>query len=353
MSTLFHRFFTVIAAATDRQLVKYIEYLKEENRILRARLPQEIHTRRDERARLLKFGRPVGQAIKELISIVTPQTFYRWVREAKRQKPPKGTRTNSKRRDLRELVLRIAKETGFGYTRILGELRKLGIRKICLQTVKNIIKEHGENPGPKRGPGTWNEFLAIHAKTLWAADFFTKRVITKRGFIDLYLLVFMHLNTREVFVTSATAHPNSAWVAQQARNFLMHVADRDDSPTYLLHDRDTKFTRQFDEILRSESVNAKLLPYRSPNLNAHCERFVQTIKREALAHFIVFGEKHLNHLTREYVTYHNAERAHSSRDHLPPYCSEPPAENNSADGKTIVSRERLGGLITTFERVAA
>lgn len=115
-------------------------------------LLEEIHTKPQERARLLQFGRPLGMAIKELITIVTPQTFFRWIRESKRKKQPSKTR-GTKRQDLRELVLRIAKETGFGYTRILGELRKLGIRKICRQTVKNIIKEHGEDPGPKRGPG--------------------------------------------------------------------------------------------------------------------------------------------------------------------------------------------------------
>ena len=86
-----------------------------------------------------------------------------------------------------------------------------------------------------------------------ACDFFTKWVITKRGFVDLYVLLFMHLDTQEVFVTAATTHPNSAWVAQQARNFLMHVADRQVKPTHLLHDRDTKFTRQFETICRCVS----------------------------------------------------------------------------------------------------
>ena len=276
MSTLYYRFFALLASATDRKLVKYIEYLKEENRILRARLPKEIHTRPAERARLLKYGRPVGNAIEELITIVTPQTFFRWIRESHRKVTSARSQTGN-RQDLRDLVLRIAAETGFGYTRILGELRKLGIRKICRQTVKNIIREQGEHPGPKLGPGTWHEFVSTHAQTLWAADFLSHRVITRKGFVELYVLVFLQMKTREVFVTTATAHPDSAWVAQQARNFLMHVADRAETPTHLIHDRDTKFTRQFDEILKTEGVQAVRLPYRSPNLNARYERFIQTI----------------------------------------------------------------------------
>ena len=95
---------------------------------------------------------------------------------------------NRPRRDLRELVRHIASETDFGYTRILGELRKLGIRRICRQTVKNILKEQGTDPRPKCGKGTWDEFLRIHAKTLSACDFFSKRATTKRGIVDLYAI---------------------------------------------------------------------------------------------------------------------------------------------------------------------
>ena len=112
----------------------------------------------------------------------------------------------------------------------------------------------------------------------------------------------------------------------------------EEKPTHLLHDRDTKFNRHFDGILRSEDVDVRLLPYRSPNLNARCERFVQTIKQECLDHFLVFGERQLNHIVREYVSYYNSERAHSCRDHLPPRQAHPPLENNAADLDGIVFR---------------
>lgn len=199
MTKLFHPLLALIASASDSHLRRQVRYLKEENQILRARIPGQVHTRREERDRLLKFGLPLGAAIEELISIVTPGTFYRWRREARRGKPslrkPRG-----KSQVLRDLVVKIARETGFGYTKILGELRSLGISRICRQTVKNILKAENIEPSPTRRRGTWDDYLKAHAETLWACDFFTKRAVTARGLVDLYVLVFMHLESREVVV---------------------------------------------------------------------------------------------------------------------------------------------------------
>jgi putative transposase len=254
---------------------------------------------------------------------------------------------------LRELVLRIAKETGFGYTRILGELRRLGIGRICRQTVKYIVKEEGIEPSPKRSTGTWDEFLRTHTETLWACDFFTKRTVTPRGLVDLYVLVFMHLETREVFLSPSIRYPDSAWVCEQAQAFVDHVADRELKPAYLIHDRDTKFSSDFRRKLKESGIQAKRLPVRSPNLNARVERFVQTIKRECLDHFIAFGKRHLDHLVSEYVDYYNTHRAHSSHAHLPPTCFDPPPEYKTIKLDEIITREHLGGLIKSYERRAA
>ena len=125
MPALFHPLLALIASATDRELAKYVEYLKQENKILRARIPGVMHTRPEEHERLLKYGMKVGRAIEELVTIVTPGTFYRWVRDAKNGRPkiknPKGGQR--KPREIRELVIQKATVTGFGYTRIIGELR--------------------------------------------------------------------------------------------------------------------------------------------------------------------------------------------------------------------------------------
>lgn len=353
MLQLFHPLLTLIAIASDSLLAKYVLYLKKENRILRDRLPGEIHTKPHERSQLLKYCKPLGKAINELITIVTPGTFHRWIRDEKkgRKKNPAGR--PGKSAVLRELILKIARETGFGYTRILGELRKLGISRICRQTVKNIIKEAGIEPSPKRSTGTWNQFLKSHAETLWACDFFTKRSVTPRGLVDLYVLVFMHLETREVFVTPSTRSPDSAWVTKQAKAFVNHIADRDEKPTCLIHDRDTKFSAEFKQYLKNEGVQPKMLPIRSPNLNARVERFVQTIKYEALNHFIAFGQRHLDYLVSEFVDYYNEHRAHSSREYLPPCCAEPPPKYETIKLNEIHCEEHLGGLIKSYKRIAA
>ena len=112
----------------------------------------------------------------------------------------------------------------------------------------------------------------MHAKTLWACDFFCAKTLTHRGFFNYFVLVFIHLDTREIFVTNSTLHPDAAWVEQQARNFLLHADDLVDKPTHLIRDRDTKFTAKFDEIMKSESVKPLRLPIRSPNLNSRCGR---------------------------------------------------------------------------------
>jgi putative transposase len=139
-TNLFHPLLVMIASATDRELAKQVQYLKEENKILRARIPGQIHTKPAERERLVKFGKVIGKAIAELITIVSPSTFARWLQQEDKKtekKNPKGGQR--KPREIRELVITIAKTTGFGLTRIVGEMRKMGIKKISRQTVRNIL----------------------------------------------------------------------------------------------------------------------------------------------------------------------------------------------------------------------
>ena len=169
----------------------------------------------------MKLGKSLGQAVEELITPVTPSTFYRWCREedSSKTKPnPKGGKR--KPRAVREWVIEIAKTTGFGYRRIIGELRKLGIKKISRQTVRNILKGERIQPGPDQTSDCWENFVKRHAETLWATDFFSVKTVTARGLRDMYLLVFLCLVTREVIVSPSTEHPNSAWVVEQTKDFL-------------------------------------------------------------------------------------------------------------------------------------
>lgn len=268
MTKIFHPLLALIASATDRELAKYVEYLKEENKILRARVPGQIHTKPSERERLIKLGKALGKAIEELITIVTPATFYRWLRNednnAKPENPKGGQR---KPREIRELVIEIAKTTGFGYTRIIGELRKLGIKKVSRQTVRNILKEEGIEPGPERKNDCWENFIKRHAETLWGCDFFSVKTVTKRGLRDMYVLVFLCLETREAIISEATEHPNSAWVVQQTEMFLEETRGREKKPDIVMHDMDSKFTKEFVAKLEENGVRTNMLPKASPNLN--------------------------------------------------------------------------------------
>jgi len=353
MTKIFHPLLALIASATDRELAKYVEYLKEENKILRARIPGQIHTRHEERERLLKFGKAIGRAIEELISIVTPATFYRWCREEKGKPKPKNPKGGQRKpKEIRELVIKVATTTGFGYTRIIGELRKLGIRKISRQTVRNILKEEGIEPGPDRTSDTWDNFLKRHAGTLWGCDFFSVRTVTTRGLRQMYVMVFLCLETREAIVSSATEHPNSAWVVKQADLFVDQTANREEKPDIIMHDRDTKFTKEFTARLKERGLRTNALPKASPNLNGRCERFVQTIKLECLAKFIIFGKKHLDYLLAEFTAYYNRHRSHMERDHLPPL-RETPEEVDTLKLDQVQVKSHVGGLISSFERRAA
>lgn len=343
----------MIASATESELAKYVEYLKAENRILRARIPGQIHTRQSEREVLMKYGKTIGRAIEELITIVTPSTFFRWCRVGSGTASPKNPKGGQRKpRELRQLVIEIAKNTNFGYTRIIGELRKLGIKKISRQTVRNILKEEGIQPGPKRRTDSWSEFVKRHGKTLWATDFFSTRTVTARGLREMYVLVFLCVETREVIVSESTLHPNAAWVAKQTDAFIDQTANREVKPAMLLHDRDTKFCKLFRDKLAGANVKAIKLPKKSPNLNGRCERFILTIKQELLAKFIVFGKRHLDYLLTEFVEYYNETRSHSACESLPPLGTVPD-EVDSVSIYQVTKKTHVGGLITSFERKAA
>ncbi|QDU29050.1 Integrase core domain protein [Anatilimnocola aggregata] len=350
---IFHPLLALIASATDRELAKYIQYLKEENKILRARIPGQIHTRPEERQRLIKFGKMIGKAIEELITIVTPSTFYRWLHQEEKKDEKKNTKGGQRKpREVRQLVLEIARTTGFGYTRIIGELRKLGIKKISRQTIRNILKEEGVEPGPDRTSDTWNNFLERHGATLWGCDFFSVKSVTARGIETLFVLVFLCIKSREVVFSKSTTNPNSAWVVEQTESFLDQTMNRDEKPSIVLHDLDTKFTKEFTAKLKEKGVRTNPLPKASPNLNGRCERFIGTIKMECLRKFIIFGRRHLDFLVSEFCEYYNKYRSHSERENLPPIRAEPP-EVETLTMEQLEVKSYVGGLVKSFERKAA
>lgn len=214
-------------------------------------------------------------------------------------------------------------------------------------TIVNVLKENGFDIGPERCEGTWSEFLKRHADTLWACDFFSKKVMTAFGVVEFFVLFFVHVGSRRVHIAGMSTNPDAAWSAQQARNVAMFFGEQSHKPTYLLRDNDSKFGAAFDSLFEAEGITVKKVGPRAPNMNAYAERWVQSARRECLDHFIVLGESHLRHILKEYETHYNLERCHQGVGNVP-LTPEPPAP---ADG-AINCRERLGGLLKHYYRKA-
>jgi putative transposase len=311
-----------------------------------------------ERARLIKLGLRMGSKIKSVITIVHPRTFARWVSESRFGLKPRKRGRPRKPEQIRQLIVEMAKSTGWGYRCILGELRKLRLHNVSRATIRRILQEHGFDPGPKRGRGTWHEFIRRHIKMLWATDFFTKTVWTLRGPVTYYILFFIHLHTRRVHVAGMTPSPDGVWMAQIARNMGMVFAEEPAKfrPTHIIRDRDAKFTAQFCSILETDGLEFRPIPPRSPDLNPFAEAWVQRTKHEVLNHFIVFGEKHLRHLVERWLIYYHRFRPHQGLGNVPirDAGSTPPEPlTGPFHLDDVVCHESLGGLLKHYQRRAA
>ena len=199
---------------------------------------------------MVRFAKNLGSALNHLATIAEPSTIRKWIRDssgrvAKTRKNVGRPRTE---KQIEKLILKLAKDNSWGYTRILGALKKFGIESVTRNTVKNILKRNGYEAGPKRGPGTWGEFLKIHAKTMWQCDFFSKKVVSKTGIRDLFATAFLHIESRRVFISPGTHHPDDAWVLEQAEAFKQHLKNEKLSCKLLPLGREPKFTKSFDEV---------------------------------------------------------------------------------------------------------
>lgn len=343
----------LLARSTADDLQKQVEFLKAENEMLRKRVPrQRIFLKPDERNRLVKMGKDLGPAIRHVITIVDYLTFRRWIRKEDGATPAPAKGRPRITQVIRELVVQIANETGWGYSRILGELRKLNLGKISRQSVKNILVEHDLEPGPRRGKGSWSEFVKIHAETLWQVDFFSKLVVTPTRLRQAFALAFIHVGTRRVFVTPATFKPDAEWMKTQAHAFLDFAGERQLKCHTLMRDWDCMYSQDFLAVFTTRGIVDKPVGPRAPNLNAFVERWIQSVKHEALNHFIVFGLAHFDHIVREYVDYYHERRPHQGIGNR----LITPAESAEAQSITSVDQvrceARLGGLLQSYSRAA-
>jgi putative transposase len=345
-----------VAGWMNRRQQQVMEYLVEENRILREQIGRKRLSFSDSQKRRLAAkakGLGLGR-LKGIVQVASPETLLRWYRELIAGKydgsGQRGPGRPSTTGELRALVIRMAKENrGWGYTRIQGALAHLG-HEIGRTTIREILLGAGLAPAPERRKGkTWKEFLQAHWNVLSAVDFFEVEVLSLGGLQRYWVMVVMELCTRRVTIAGIIVEPTGAWVEHVARGLADGFGGVLAGKRYLIHDRGAVFTEKFQSILAAVDVKTLKLPARAPNLNAHLERWIRSIREECLDHLILFSEASLRKVVGEYVAHFHRERPHQG---LGNEIIEPEFEHPNRAGE-IWCRKRLGGLLKYYYREEA
>jgi putative transposase len=343
----------VLLARGDRAKELEILVLRHELSILRRQVGRSQF---DERDRL------VLAALSRLLPrrswaafVARPETLLRWHRRLVAFRwtyPHRRPGRPPIEREVRELIVRLARENNrWGYVRIVGELRKLGIN-VSATLVRTVLARAGVPPAPQRDRLSWRSFLRAHGETMLACDFFSVDTVWLKR---LYVLVFLSIGSRRIEYVACTRNPDTAWLLQQARNLLMDLDDRGRSPRFLIHDRDKKFPRAFDAIFGGEGITVIRTPVQAPNANAHLERWVGSARRECLDRILIFGRRQLEHVLRVYVRHYNGRRPHRALDlQAPdPICMPIARGDPAAPATAVQRRDLLGGLIHEYELAPA
>ncbi len=341
----------VLTGWLERREREALAYLIEENRLLRRQLGgRRLRFTDDDRRRLAVRARRLGsQALREIATVVTPDTLLRWHRQLVAHEWTYATPRSSRRgvlAEIRRLAVRMAVENPtWGYTRIQGALKNVGHR-VGRSTIARILKVHGIPPVPER-PTSWQTFLRAHWGAIAGADFFATEVWTWRGLVTYYTVFVIDLASRRVQIVGSTPHPDDRFMQQVVRTLT--VAD----DGWLVHhrvlicDRDTKWSAPMRTRLREAGIRVVLTPYRAPNANAYAERFVRSIKAECLDRLIPLGERHFRRAITEYVAHYHWERNHQGIENE----VIERAPTTDAAGR-IRRRPRLGGLLNYYDRAA-
>jgi putative transposase len=317
--------------------------------------------------------RPADRAVLAVLSralprshwsvfLVTPSTILRWHRRLVMRKWTQPHRRGG-RPPLAEhvvaLILRLARENPrWGYRRIQGELKKLGVL-VSATTIRTVLLGNGLGPAPRRASVSWRAFLRAQAAGIVATDFFTVETVR---LTTLYVLFIIELGARRVRLVGVTDHPSGSWVVQRARELSMEregkgeTAEGTTVPRFLVRDRDSKFTRAFDDVFASDGTKIIMTPVQAPNANAFAERWVRTVRRECLDWMLISGRRHLERVLNEYLRHYNDERPHRGLQLRPPSSIDigpAPIPSVVAVAGRVRRRDRLGGLVHEYYQVAA
>jgi putative transposase len=263
--------FALVWLLARRRRSKELEILvlRHELAMLRRQTRQPKLTRAD-RALLAALSRSLPRVAWSGFP-VKPETLLRWHRQLVARRWTYTHRTPGRpplQSSLRALILRLAHENPhWGYRRIVGELKGLGIT-VSATSVRKVLLKEGLQPAPKRSDSSWRAFLRAQAASVLACDFLT----VETAFLQrIYVLFFISLTTRRIEYIASTSNPDGRWVTQQARNLVIQLGDEHPF-RFLIHDRDTKFSHAFDEVFRTEGIKVIRTPIQAPNANAFAER---------------------------------------------------------------------------------
>jgi putative transposase len=282
--------------------------------------------------------------------VITPATLLRWHRLliAKRWTYRRPSGRPPITADVRRLIVRLARENPrWGYQRIVGELKGLNV-VVSATTVKKILRTEGLGPTVRRGP-SWRAFLRTQANSIIAVDFFTVDTVWLQR---LYVLFVIELGSRRVHLAGCTAHPDDAWVTQQARQVSWGLVERKEPVRFLIRDRDRKFTHRFDAVFEGQHVRVVRTPVQAPEANGIAERFVRTIRSECLDWLLILNARHLEHTVKVFVDHYNSGRPHRSLGLVPPNGRPPVKPEPIGEPLKVRRRDRLGGLLHEYERAA-
>lgn len=340
----------VFSGWVNRQQDQIIDYLVEENRVLKAELKgKRLRLTDSQRRRLAAKAKLLGRSIlSKIATIVTPDTLLAWHRKLIAAKWTYIRQRQGRpgiMKEIRKQIVQMATQNpSWGYCRIQGALKHLG-HEVAASTISKTLKEHGVKPAPERST-SWRTFIKTHADVIVGADFFTTEVWTASGLVTYYTLFFIEHGSRVVHIAASTPNPDGRFMAQIARN----LTDCRDGfllgKQFLIIDRDTKFTKKFKAILEDAGVKLILAPFQAPNANAVAERFVQSIKGECLDQMILFGVHSLDRALREYTAHYLEERPHQGLG------NELIQGTPSHDGGDVIVHERIGGLLKFYRRAA-
>jgi transposase InsO family protein len=332
--------------------------LRQQIRILERRVGKPVRPSRVEKLllaltafRIKARTREGRQRLNDSILLFKPATVLNWHRELVKRKWTFQRRAKAGRprieAELEALIVRLANENpGLGFEKLQGELLKLGY-DIGISTVRDVLARHHIPPAPERDRtrSHWRTFLNHYRTQMLACDFFTIETVFLK---TIYVLFFIDMGTRRVWLAGCTRHPDSAWVTQQARQLTWQLQEQESHTRFLIHDRDTKFTGAFEAVFAAEGIETVLTPYRAPNANAFAERWVRSVRAECLDQIVIVNETHLRRVLREFTDYYDTARPHQGLAQQAPI----PFPRGPSHGE-IHCHDVLGGIIHDYRRVAA